>query len=95
MKEAHEKGTPVMRTLFYEFSEDRTCWEIEDQYLYGGDILVASVLSANSENGKLYLPKGEWVEYETKKGYKGKQWITVKTSIDEIPVFVRKEREIL
>lgn len=95
MKEAHEKGTPVMRTLFYEFPEDSTCWEIEDQYLYGRDILVAPVLNANSENRKVYLPEGEWVEYETKKVYEGKQWITVKTPIDEIPVFVRKGKEIL
>lgn len=95
MKEAHKKGTPVMRTLFYEFPEDSTCWEIEDQYLYGGDILVAPVLKANSESRKVYLPEGEWVEYETKKIYSGKQWITVKTPIDEIPVFVRKGKEIL
>lgn len=45
----------------------------------GRDILVAPVLSANSENRKVYLPEGEWVEYETKNVYKGKQWITVKT----------------
>lgn len=95
MKEAHEKGTPVMRTLFYEFPEDSTCWEIEDQYLYGRDILVAPVLSTNSASRKLYLPEGEWVEYETKKVYKGKQWITVKTPIEEIPVFIRKGKEIL
>lgn len=60
MKEAHEKGTPVMRILFCEFPEDSTCWKIEDQYLYGGDILIAPVLNSNSENRKLYLPKGEW-----------------------------------
>lgn len=95
MKEAHEKGTPVMRTLFYEYPEDSVCWEIEDQYLYGGDILVAPVLNANSENRKVYLPEGTWIEYETKKVYKGKQWIKVKTPIDEIPVFVRKGEEIL
>lgn len=95
MKEAHEKGTPVMRTLFYEYPEDSTCWEIEDQYFYGRDILVAPILNANSESRKVYLPEGEWIEYETKKIYSGKQWITVKTPIDEIPVFVRKGKEIL
>ncbi|MBS4930159.1 MAG: family 31 glucosidase [Clostridiales bacterium] len=95
MKEAHEKGTPVMRTLFYEYPEDSVCWEIEDQYLYGGDILVAPVLNANSESREVYLPEGTWIEYETKKVYKGKQWIIVKTPIDEIPVFVRKGKEIL
>lgn len=95
MKEAHEKGTPVMRTLFYEYPEDSVCWEIEDQYLYGGDILVAPVLNANSESREVYLPEGTWIEYETKKVYKGKQWIIVKTPIDEMPVFVRKGKEIL
>ena len=35
MMEAHEKGTPLMRTLFYEFPEDSTCWEVEDEYMYG------------------------------------------------------------
>lgn len=95
MKEAHEKGTPVIRILFYEFSEDRTCWEIEDQYLYGRDIFVTPVLKANSESRKVYLPEGEQGEYETKKVYEGKQWITVKTPIEEIPVFVRKGKEIL
>ena len=95
MKEAHEKGTPVMRTLFYEYPEDSVCWEIEDQYLYGGDILVAPVLNANSESREVYLPEGMWIEYETKKVYKGKQWITVKTPIDEIPIFTKKGKEML
>lgn len=53
------------------------------------------MLSDNSESRKLYLPEGEWVEYETKKLYKGRQWIEVKTPIDEILVFVRKGKEIL
>ena len=95
MKEDHEKGIPIMKILLYECLEDSTCWEIEDQYLYGRDILVAPVLSANSKSRKLYLPEGEWVEYEAKKVYKRNQWIEVKTPIDEIPVFVRKRKEIL
>ena len=41
MAEAHEKGTPVMRPLFYGYPEDATCWDIGDEYLYGSDILVA------------------------------------------------------
>ncbi|OBT60526.1 hypothetical protein VE03_10029 [Pseudogymnoascus sp. 23342-1-I1] len=35
MREAHEKGTPVIRTCFYEFPEDPKCWEVDDQYMYG------------------------------------------------------------
>ncbi len=46
MEVAHEKGTPVMRTLFYGFPDDSDCWDIEDEYLYGPDVLVASILYA-------------------------------------------------
>lgn len=44
MEEAHEKGTPVMRPLFYDFPEDKTCWENETQYMFGPEILVAPVM---------------------------------------------------
>ena len=37
MEAAHEKGTPVMRPLFYDFPKDSKCWEIEDQYMFGDD----------------------------------------------------------
>ncbi len=41
MKEAHEDGTPVMRTLFYEFPEDDKTWEVDNTYMLGDEILVA------------------------------------------------------
>lgn len=43
MKEAHEKGTPPMRPLLYDFPADTGTWDIDDQYMFGPDILVAPV----------------------------------------------------
>lgn len=95
MKEAHEKGTPVMRTLFYECPEDSRCWDIEDEYFYGKDILVAPVLEAGVVSRKVYLPGNRvWVEMETQKKYKGGQWIEAEASLDKIPIFIRQENEI-
>lgn len=56
MREAHEKGTPVMRTLFYEFPEDKEAWEVEDEYLYGNKLLVAPILEAGAKVRNIYLP---------------------------------------
>lgn len=95
MKEAHEKGTPVMRTLFYEYPQDERCWEIEDQYLYGSDILVAPIFEAGCKERKLYLPEGKWIEYETKKVYEGKQWIRVRVALDTMPVFVKGGKNLI
>ncbi|MDO5411840.1 MAG: glycoside hydrolase family 31 protein, partial [Lachnospiraceae bacterium] len=88
MKEAHEKGTPVMRTLFYEFPEDKNAWEAEDEFMYGSRLLVAPVLEAGAISRKVYLPAGnKWENVETKEIYEGGQWITAPAPMDVIPVF--------
>lgn len=90
MQEAHEKGTPVMRPLFYVFPEDSLCWEVEDEYMYGDSILAAPILSAGLKVRKIYLPKGSiWTEYGTNKEYVGGTWVKIETRIESMPVFLR------
>lgn len=92
MEEAHKKGTPIMRTLFYMYPEDGTCWDVEDEYMYGPDVLVAPVLYAGQERRSVYLPKGDdWRECFTGKEHAGGQRIEADTPLDVIPVFVRKK----
>ncbi|MFY9175878.1 MAG: glycoside hydrolase family 31 protein [Caldicoprobacterales bacterium] len=95
MKEAHEKGTPVIRPLFYDFPQDKTAWEVDDQYMFGPDVLVAPVLYAKMESRKVYLPEGtEWKNAWTGQEFQGGQTIEVDTPIDIIPLFVRKGVEL-
>ncbi len=95
MTAAHEKGSPVMRTLFYEFPEDKTAWEIEDEYLYGSDVLVAPVMYENMREREVYLPKGaDWVNIWTKEVVSGGRYVTVDAPIDQIPVFVREGSDV-
>ncbi len=66
MKEAHEKGAPVMRPFFYEFQNDDRVWDIKDEYLYGPDILVAPILYEGSISRGVYLPEGaRWTDAHT------------------------------
>ena len=44
MDEASANGSPVIRTMFYEFPEDEACWNIDDQYMFGPKYLVAPVM---------------------------------------------------
>ena len=90
MAEAHEKGAPVMRTMFYEFPEDEICWQVEDQYLYGSRYLVAPVLEAGQTTRRVYLPKGcRWTAMEGGAVYEGGQWIDAACPLETMPVFVR------
>ena len=88
MREAHEKGTPVMRPLFYDFPDDKTAWEIEDQYMFGPNKLIAPVLEAGKRSREVYLPCGaRWKNIETGECFEGGQTITADAPLDVIPVF--------
>ena len=80
-----------MRPLFYDFPEDKKCWEVEIQYMYGKDILVAPVLYAKENQMEVYLPEGEkWVNIWNGNIYEGGQTVVVDTPMDQIPIFTRE-----
>lgn len=92
---AHEKGTPVMRPLFYDFPRDNKSWEIEDQFMFGPDILVAPVLYEGMRQREVYLPEGvEWKEWETGKVFEGGKTVVCDAPLSVIPIFVRNGFEI-
>ncbi len=94
MREAHEKGTPIIRALFYEFPFDEQCWKIKDEYLFGGDILVAPICYQNATVRKVYLPKGaKWTNARDGKVHQGGCTIEVNAPIDTIPVFLKEGKQ--
>ena len=94
MRQAHEKGSPVMRTLFYEFPEDKECWDITDAYLYGPDILVAPVCHEGAEGRRVYLPQGaSWTHAGTGEVYEGGVWLYVEAPLETVPLFLRDGRQ--
>lgn len=96
MKEAHEKGTPAIKPLFYDFPEDKRAWEEEEAYLFGHDLLVSPVMEAGATSKSVYLPAGaKWTEVYTGKVYDGGQQVTAEAPIQEIPLFVKNGAGIL
>ncbi len=88
MQEAHEKGTPVMRTLFYEFPKDPKCWETEEEYMYGSRYLIAPVMNAREYEKTVYLPQGaNWKDFYTEELFAGGQSIRTACPLNRIPVF--------
>ena len=91
MREAHEKGTPPMRPLFYDFPEDEAAWDVDDQFMFGGDILVAPVLEAGARSRTVHLPAGQdWVEVRSGKTFEGGRRVTVDAPLDSIPLFLKR-----
>lgn len=90
MKLAHEKGTPPMRPLFYDFPQDSKAWGIEDQFMFGPDILVAPVLYEGARARKVYLPEGvSWQAANSGQTYTGGRYIECEAPLEVIPVFLK------
>lgn len=58
--EAHEKGTPVMRPMVFEFMNDPAVPYLDQQYMLGDALLVAPVFREDKV-AQYYLPEGTWI----------------------------------
>lgn len=90
MEDAHLAGNPVMRTMFYEFPNDKETWELKDQYMLGSDILVAPITEAHCFKRQVYLPNGAtWTHASSARIFSGGNWIEIDAPIDSIPIFLK------
>ena len=90
MEQAHEKGTPVMRPVFYDFPEDAAAWDVESEYMFGPSVLVVPVTEKDCRQVRAYLPAGaQWTNAWTGERFDGGQWITADAPIEQIPLFTR------
>ena len=95
MQEAAEHGTPAMRSLFLEFPEDERCWDVEDEFLLGSDLLVVPVTEPGVTRTSAYLPAGaRWVEIHTGEVYDGGRTVSVNAPYEYIPAFRREGADI-
>ena len=93
MKEAHEEGRPVIRPMLYEFPQEKKCWELQDQYMFGGDVLVAPIVYEDTYEREVYLPQGaQWTLISDGTKYEGGRTVKVSADISQIPVFLRDGR---
>lgn len=87
-RQAHADGTPMMRSMWLEFPDDRNTLGLETQYMLGSDLLVAPVFSAHGQV-EFYLPQGEWVNFFTGDREQGGRWLTQTHGFDSIPLYVK------
>jgi alpha-D-xyloside xylohydrolase len=65
-----DHGLPMVRALFVEYPDDPGSWLVDDQYLFGQDILVAPLFEEVTGRD-VYLPPGNWIDYQTGAVYAG------------------------
>src|SRR5260370_23171164 len=88
----HEKGIPPMRPLFFDFPSDEACANIDDEFLFGPDLLVAPVLTEGVRTHEVYLPAGTtWTDAWSRQTFDGGQRIVAQAPLDLIPLDLRDD----
>ncbi|MCY9806148.1 alpha-xylosidase [Lentilactobacillus senioris] len=92
----HETGTPLMRPVFLEYTEDRNTYYLEHEYMLGSQLLIAPVFNEEG-NVKYYLPSGKWTNILTEKVYDiaGGSWLNETFDELTLPVMARENSILL
>lgn len=87
-KDSSERGLPMLRALFVEYPTDPGSWRVDDQYLFGSDLLVAPLLHEGVQSRQVYFPPGNWIDYQSGRSYAG-GWHQIEAGKIPIVVLVR------
>jgi alpha-D-xyloside xylohydrolase len=86
--QAHEHGTPMMRSMLLEFSNDPTCGFLDQQYMLGDSLLVAPVFS-HEGSVTYYVPEGLWTNILDGKQVEGPGWKRETHDFLSLPLLAR------
>lgn len=63
---------------------------VQDEYMWGPDVLVAPVMEKGARSRKVLFPKGEWISWwHPERRYQGGRSYTVAAPLEELPLFVK------
>ena len=86
---ASETGAPVQRPLVFDHQDDPAVRDIDDEYLFGADLLVAPVVEAGMTARQVYLPDGGWYDWHSGEAIAGRRYVLASTPMDRIPMYAR------
>lgn len=93
-RKTYETGISLCRPLYYDSPEAKEAYEYKEEYMFGDDMLIVPITKeVNKENGyaaaKMWLPEGQWLEYETGEMLQGGKTYERLFTMDEYPVYVK------
>jgi alpha-D-xyloside xylohydrolase len=94
MEVAAATGVPPMRPIWFDHASDERAWTIEDEFLFGPDVLVAPIAELGARSRHVYLPAGaNWQDIATGAILSGGDGYDIDAPLDRIPVFVRERAD--
>ncbi len=83
------RGEPIIRPLFYHYENDIKTYDINDQFMFGHNMIVAPIIRPRTKERMVYLPAGRWYGELDGRWYEGGRSYIVTAERNQIPVFVK------
>ena len=90
MHKCEKSGAPIIRPLLYNYQNDKKTYEINDEFMFGDNVLVSPVVEQGARQKLVYLPKGNsWIDYWTGEEFEGGQYIIKDAPLDICPIYIK------
>lgn len=92
-REAYENGLGLVRPLLFDYPKDDKVKDYSDAWMVGDWLLAAPVTERGQSCKWIYLPEGNWIDYNRGTVYKGGQYIPYSLdtqSWSDLPLFVKE-----
>ncbi len=88
-KHAALHGAPMMRAMAIDYPDDAVAASLDEQYLFGGQMVVGPVTTEGAAVKDIYIPRGEWWDFWNSCPFTGPRVKLYGVPIDSLPVFAR------
>src|SRR5581483_5333128 len=93
-RKTHDTGVGFLRPLYYDWPEASEAYEAKNEYMFGDSILADPITLRVPKDSHLaqtpvWLPPGDWVEWDTGARLQGPATLVRSFSLSQIPVYVK------
>lgn len=88
-KNASVTGLPLMQAMSIAYPADASAAALDQQYLFGRQLLVAPITTQGATSKNVYLPDGEWYDFWTGGRASGPGTKVYNAGTDTIPVYAK------
>jgi hypothetical protein len=78
-----------MRPMDFYDKNNTSLQNINDQYYWGENIIVAPVVTENQRSRAVKFPAGKWLDFDNLTLYNGGQTYTLAAPLNKLPLFVK------
>lgn len=93
-RQTHQNGRALVEPMYYAYPEEENAYQVPNQYLFGGALLVHPITCPSDKvtglaPAKVWLPDGRWTDWYTGRIYHGGRFVTMYRGIEHLPVLAR------